>query len=122
VVTLVDRLTHCAEVVQVNAPSYRLREAELRAQRRPWCERGAARASDGGRGSWRNAAVLRKRQHYIAAGRRLPSLPVLAQIAERLGVDLLDIVAELAAQERAAAVEALRVLESASEPAPQRVR
>jgi DNA replication protein DnaC len=32
VVTLVDRLTHCAEVVQVDAPSYRLREAELRAQ------------------------------------------------------------------------------------------
>jgi DNA replication protein DnaC len=32
VVTLVDRLTHCAEVVQVEANSYRLREAELRAQ------------------------------------------------------------------------------------------
>ncbi len=29
---LVDRLTHCSEVVQVDAPSYRLREAELRAQ------------------------------------------------------------------------------------------
>ena len=40
VVTLVDRLTHCAEVVQVDAPSYRLREAELRAQ-----EKAAVRAA-----------------------------------------------------------------------------
>ncbi len=31
VVTLVDRLTHCAEVVKIEANSYRLREAEERA-------------------------------------------------------------------------------------------
>jgi DNA replication protein DnaC len=33
VVTLVDRLTHCAEVLQIDADSYRLKEATERAQR-----------------------------------------------------------------------------------------
>ena len=41
---------------------------------------------------------------HIEAGRRLPSLPVLAQIAERLGVDVLDLVAPLVSPERAALV------------------
>jgi DNA replication protein DnaC len=40
VVTLVDRLTHCAEVVKIKGESYRLHEAELRAQ-----QKAAARAT-----------------------------------------------------------------------------
>jgi DNA replication protein DnaC len=43
VVTLVDRLTHCAEVVQLQADSYRLREAELRAQEKTAVRAGRAK-------------------------------------------------------------------------------
>ena len=41
---------------------------------------------------------------HIEAGRRLPSLPVLAQIAARLDADLLDIAAALVSDERATLV------------------
>ena len=41
---------------------------------------------------------------HIEAGRRLPSLPVLAQIAERLDADLLDLAAAVVSDERAALV------------------
>ena len=41
---------------------------------------------------------------HIESGRRLPSLPVLAQIAARLDCDLLDVVAAVVADERAALV------------------
>ena len=41
---------------------------------------------------------------HIEAGRRLPSLPVLAQIAARLDADLLDVAAAVVSDERAALV------------------
>ncbi len=41
---------------------------------------------------------------HIEACRKLPSLPVLAQIAARLGADLLDLVAPLVSEDRAALV------------------
>ena len=41
---------------------------------------------------------------HIEAGRRLPSLPVLAQIAARLDADLLDVAAALVSGDRAALV------------------
>ena len=41
---------------------------------------------------------------HIEAGRRLPSLPVLAQIAARLDADLLDLAAAVVSDERAALV------------------
>lgn len=44
VVTLVDRLTHCAEVIKIVGDSYRLHEAEQRAEQRA-AERAARRRS-----------------------------------------------------------------------------
>jgi len=45
---------------------------------------------------------------HIEAGRRLPSLAVLAQIAARLDADLLDIVAAVVSEDRAALVKHAR--------------
>lgn len=57
---------------------------------------------------------------HIEAGRRLPSLPVLQQIATRLGADLLDIAAAIAPDDRAALVYTPRppLAQQATEQAP----
>lgn len=45
---------------------------------------------------------------HIEAGRRLPSVPVLAEIAGRLGVDVLDVMAAIAGDDHAGLLDSVR--------------
>lgn len=45
---------------------------------------------------------------HIEAGRRLPSVPVLAQIAKRLAVDILDVMAAIGSEDLASLLEGVR--------------